>query len=119
MKLTSFCNFRNLSLLKRFLFNTGKQFLGVMYDIGTIIVVAPPSIKIHLTLKFIPNKESKLCVDLSILFYTEATNEMLPLCLPSTCLASEPYFRMVILNYFFYFQCFSFHAHVLTSFYYS
>ena len=57
MKLTSFCNFRNLSLLKRFLFNTGKQFLGVMYDIGTIIVVEPPSIKIHLTLKFIPNKE--------------------------------------------------------------
>ena len=26
---------------------------------------------------------------------------------------------MVILNYFFYLQCFSFHAHVLTSFYYS
>ena len=26
---------------------------------------------------------------------------------------------MVILNYFFYFQCCLFHAHVLTSFYYS
>ena len=36
-------------------------------------------IKLHLTFKFIPNTDSKLCVDLSILLFTEATIEMFSL----------------------------------------
>ena len=46
----------------------------------TIIVVASIFlIKIHLTFKFILNKDSKLCADLSILLFTEATIEMFSL----------------------------------------
>ena len=41
-----------------------------------MIVTESFLIKIHLTPKFIPNKESKLYVDLSILLFTKATIEM-------------------------------------------
>ena len=62
-----------------------------------MIVTESFLIKIHLTPKFIPNKESKLYVDLSILLFTKATIEMFFFCLPnifhspSTCLPTEPY----------------------------
>ena len=77
MKLTSFCYFRRLDLLKRHFIQYRRKAIPSSqvsqwnYYCGYIFLI-----KIYLSPKFIPDKESKLCVDLTNLFFTETTNEM-------------------------------------------
>ena len=76
--MTFFCSFRSLDLSICLLIHFRRQAIPmrVSYHNGTIIVVASFLIKTHLTPKFITTKKSKLCVDSSILLFTEATIEM-------------------------------------------